>query len=242
MKKWKVYSPSYKRGNLAISHKLFRPENFCYVVKESDSKNYTHLGVEILKIPDEKDGSIAKARNWILENKTTEYLIMVDDDLSSVVWTLKRNRIKQTIDEIESHIENGFQLAEDCNAGIWGLNVQNDPMFYRISTPFSFNSPVLGPFLCILDSTLRFDENLPLKEDYDFFIQQLRKHRKVLRLNYLHYNADHQNFEGGCKEYRNITISENQQKEALIKKWGTDVVDYNPRNPDLVNLVVKKFL
>ena len=161
---YRIYCPSYKRGNLATSHKLFNKDKFSFVVKESEAKNYEHLGYHILKIPDHEDGTIAKARNWILRNKISEKVLMVDDDLKSFNWIIKRKSIAQNPDQIHNHIINGFTISEDVGSGIWGVNVQNDPMFYRISTPLSFSQVVLGPFLGILDTTISFDENLPLKE------------------------------------------------------------------------------
>jgi hypothetical protein len=239
--KFKIYSPSYKRNDVAITHKLFNHENFCYVVREEEANFYKHLGVHIKIIPKGKVKDIATTRNWILENKDSEYVVMVDDDIKNFYWTKKRIRTPISKEELTFQIENGFQLAEDCGSGLFGMNLQCDPMFYRISTPFSFNAPVLGPFIGILDTSLRYDENLPLKEDYDYFIQQLRKHRKIIRANFLTYDADHLKLKGGCQTYRNEEL-EKKQNELLIKKWGTDVIDFNPRNPESINLVFKRFL
>lgn len=239
--KYKIYSPSYKRSEIAITHNLFPKENFCYVIREEEEHLYRKLGVELKLIPSGKVKDIATTRNWILDNKESDYVVMVDDDIKAFYFMIKRQRVKLSPLELIYQIENGIQISEDCGSGLFGMNVQCDPMFYRISTPFSFNAPVLGPFITILDTNLRYDETLPLKEDYDFFIQQLRKNRKAIRANFLTYDADHLKLSGGCQTYRNPEL-EKEQNKLLIKKWGTDVIDFNPRNPESINLIFKRIL
>jgi hypothetical protein len=238
---WHIYSPSYRRSDVAITHKLFPPGRFTYVVREEEYHLYEKLGVDVLSIPPGSVKDIASTRNWILNNKKHKYIIMVDDDIKAFYWIYKRNKISLNPEKLCEQLENGFQLGIDSKSGVWGMNLQTDPMMYRISTPFSFNSPVLGPFVGIIDDSLRYDESLPLKEDYDFFLQQLRKHRKALRVNYLSYDADHLKLKGGCQSYRSDEL-EKSQNELLIKKWGNSIIDFNPRNPDSINLVIKKIL
>lgn len=82
------------------------------------------------------------------------------------------------------------------------------------------------------ESGLRYDETLPLKEDYDFFIQNVQRYGGVVRFNAVNYLCDHQKMEGGCQVYR-TKEKERENMEALIAKWGSDVIrstedDINP--------------
>lgn len=121
-------------------------------------------------------------------------------------------------------------MANDIGAKFWGVNVNSDPMAYRHNTPFSTISPVLGPFGCFLKGNkCRYDENLPLKEDYDMTLQQLNTERVVLRVNAYHYLCKQSENIGGCAAYRNRE-REKQQLEALQAKWGSNIVKVDTSN------------
>ncbi|WP_143435191.1 MULTISPECIES: hypothetical protein [Lactobacillus] len=70
---------------------------------------------------------------------------------------------------------------------------------------------------------MRYDERLPLKEDYDMTLQQLNKYRKVLRVNKFFYRVKQAENVGGCASYRNFEF-EKEQLNALVNKWGSKIV------------------
>ena len=74
----------------------------------------------------------------------------------------------------------------------------------------------------------RYDEALPLKEDYDMFIQQCNVNRKVLRVNKFFYSCKQSINAGGCASVRN-SEKELQQLEALKSKWGGRIVKYDKK-------------
>ncbi len=237
-----IYSPSYKRSTKALSHKVFNPKTFLYAVHEFEADEYRKNlpEVQLAVIPDKVKGNIARVRNWILDNKKAKNIIMVDDDMTVIQRVLpgvKRPRVKLNPDQIDAFIQNGFLLAKDCGAKLWGINCQSDPRFYKQNTPLSFSHIILGPFSCILDSPLRYDEKLPLKEDYDFFIQNLLKYRSAVRLNYFNYIVDHQKMAGGCQDYR-TSEAEKKNFEDLQKKWGDQIVRANWKNEGSINPII----
>ena len=160
---------------------------------------------------------------------------MTDDDLKSIHWMKKRELISMDKREIYETMLNGFMMAEDAQIGLWGLNLIADPCAYEIVKPFQFSRPVLSPFCGILDQELRYDETLTLKEDYDYYLQSLRKYRKVLRFDFMSYNVDHQKMKGGCQTYRTKEL-EKEQADLFQKKWGSDIAKRNKRRPESVNL------
>ena len=102
----------------------------------------------------------------------------------------------------------------------WGVNCVLDPKAYRQTTPFNTTKYVGGPFQCHLRNGIRYDESLPLKEDYDMTLQHLMMYRGALRLNMYYYIiCDQANSVGGCAVKRNIA-RERQQFDALRRKWG----------------------
>lgn len=239
-KSYKVYSPSYKRSKIAFTHKLFDPSLFCYVVREEEEHLYRQAfpDVTLKIIPKGKVSNISDTRNWILDNRESDYIVMVDDDMSSINWLLARKSIKLDPENIDRIFQRMFLIAEESKCGMWGMNLNSDPKAYRIYTPFSFGNPILGPFTAILDTELRYDPTLNLKEDYDYSLQQIMKHRRALRANFLHYVVDHENLEGGCQTYRSRE-KEKEQNELLQRKWGSELVRPNYRNRGSINMWVK---
>lgn len=231
-----IYCPSYKRIRSCISHKLFEPEIFSYVVRKEEHAAYAaaHPQLNFISIPKGKVSNIANTRNWILDNAKHPIVVMVDDDLDGIIWCINRVKEKLAPKQVTEQILNLARLAKEANAGLFGMNPLDDPMAYSIVKPFTFSHPILGPFMGVVDKTLRFDESLPLKEDYDFFIQQFQKHGLVMRSNFLMYSCDHQKMAGGCQELR-TPEKEKQQLTALKSKWGSIIKDprdrINPINP-----------
>ena len=241
--KWAIYSPSYRRDQIAITHKLFdHPlfnDRFFYVVREEQAEQYRKsIPAPLIKIPQGSVKDIATTRNWILENKQTQYVIMIDDDMVAMQWCLKRHFKRLGPEDLFNLFEMAFQMAEDCHSGIWGVQMLDDPKAYRIYSPVSFSLPILGPFLGILDTSLRYDTSFHLKEDYDFFLQQIKKHRLALRLNYISYIVDHGDKKGGCQSYRTHS-QEKAQNRLLQQKWGSKIIRSNTINPGSVNMIIK---
>ena len=74
-----------------------------------------------------------------------------------------------------------------------------------------------------INNDLRFDERIPLKEDYDYCIQNCNTYRKLLRINFAYMvKKDHGNL-GGCADMRTLS-REVEQLELLQKKWGKGIV------------------
>ena len=128
-------------------------------------------------------------------------------------------------------LEKYTQMAMDLGVKEWGINCNGDTLSYRHYTPFSMtNVFVGGPFQCFLKGNrCRYDEEIPLKEDYDMVIQQYNLERKILRVNAYHYICEQSTIKGGCAAMRNRDREE-QQLRALIDKWGSDIVKRDRSN------------
>jgi len=233
-----IYSPSYKRSDVARTHLLFNPDKFSYVVREEEQEAYRALGVKLKVIPAGAVSNIANTRNWILDHADCANIVQVDDDITCFNWTVKRLLKKLSVEELEEVLLTNFGICEDLGIKLWGMNLNHDPMSYSQNMPYSFNRPILGPFSASLGLDVRYDENLPLKEDYDLFLQVLNKHGMAMRANFLNYQCDHFDLKGGCQTYRTDEF-ESQQKAALQAKWGSEIVTQNQKNPDSVNMRIR---
>ncbi len=231
------YSPSYKRAETACTHKYL--PFIKYVIAESEAEEYKKRGLPCWVVPDKAQGSVSRIRNYILDN-AEEKIVMFDDDMSGIYRWQNQKAKKLNSDEVQEFCEHGFILADDLGVVSWGVNLtKQDKSGYRECTPFSMVAMILGPFQAFNNIDLRYDEELPLKEDYDLSIQVLNKYRKTLRFNNYYYQVKQHTNIGGCAYYRSLE-REKEQMEKLIKKWGSKIVqiDKTSKGYDL-NPIIK---
>lgn len=227
-----VCCPSYKRPIV----KTLKYLPFCKVYVDSseyDEYSKANPGAEIIECENGIQGNVARVRNYILTKEFengADAVCLVDDDLKGI---FKYQVNKETNygyekrllnkEEFLDFLERYTILCEELGFKLWGVNCNGDALSYRHYTPFSFTSIILGPFCVHLKNEIRYDEQLPLKEDYDLAIQHLNKYRGILRINSFHYICEQSTNKGGCATIRNIK-REKEQFELLQKKWGNKIV------------------
>lgn len=236
-----ICCPSYKRPYVETLKYL----PFCkvYVAPEEYESylefNHKHKD-NIVKCPKGIQGNVSRVRNYILNTEFengADIVCIVDDDLKAIEHfemsedkTYAYEKVKVKTEEFVDFVYRYSMLCYQWGFKMWGVNINSDTMSFRQYSPFSTNSVVLGPFGVFLKGMeCRYDEALPLKEDYDIFIQNCNKYRGVLRLNGYHYNCRQSEQKGGCAMYRNME-REKEQFELLQKKWGSDIVKLDTSN------------
>lgn len=233
-----INAPSYKRpkGVLTLDYLPM-----CKIwVDESEAEEYrmANPGATIISCPKGVQGNLCRVRNYILETEFAagaDVVLIIDDDLQYIARFAMNNGfgyevVKVDAKDIYNFIAKYSILADDLGAKFWGLNCNNDNMAYRHCLPFSTTAYIGGPFQCFLKGNrCKYDERLPLKEDYDMTLQQLNLERVVLRVNSYHYVCKQSVQAGGCATYRN-RLREAQQFEALRKKWGGDIIKRDKSN------------
>lgn len=235
-----VNCPSYRRPKVKTLDYL----PFCKVwVDEGEYPEYikANKGFEdnIVSCPKGIQGNLCRIRNYILDKEFeagADVVLIVDDDLYAVkyfesdpgdAFGYKINTLKT--EDFLDFIARYSLLCKEFGFFFWGLNCNKDSWSYRHYSPFSTVSYIGGPFQCFLKGNeLRYDERLPLKEDYDMTLQNCNRYRGCLRVNKFFYDVKQAEQPGGCATYRNY-VREQQQLDALIKKWGTRIVkkDYS---------------
>ena len=239
-----VACPSYKRPKVETLEYL----PFCRVYvdgKEADGYFEANPGADIEVCSDGVQGNLCRVRNYILDNefkKGADVVLIIDDDMKFVARYEPEgfygyNRKIVGKDEFLPFLEKYSRLCKEWGFFFWGLNCTYDATAYRHYTPFSTVSYIGGPFQCHLKNPIRYDENLPLKEDYDITLQHCNMFRGVLRINGYHYSVKQAMQAGGCATYR-TNPREKEQFEMLQKKWGSKIVktdkaskrkfDFNP--------------
>ena len=227
-----INCPSYKRPYVETLEYI----TTCKVwVAENEYQAYldANPGFEknIIPVPNRVQGNLCRIRNWILDHELPEndVVLIIDDDLKAIkrfepIGMYGYRDIVCSETEVYEMLEHYSILCDDFGFKFWGVMCNCDALSYRQTTPFSTVSYVGGPFQCFLHgNVLRYDENLPLKEDYDMTLQNCNHYRGLLRVNKYHYDCKQSKQAGGCATYRNYE-REIQQLIALQEKWGSDIV------------------
>lgn len=197
-------------------------------VPESQGDEYRRFyGKAVRTIPDAEDGNCARKNNAILKHSPCRWTLILDDDIDRICFFEDGDRVAMTPTHFEAMIGHHFRLAAEAGVRLWGINQTSDPMAYRTMTPFSFLAPILGPFTAHLDPELRYDEWVFLKEDYDFWLQNIQRYRRTLRSNKYHYFHGHGfGRSGGLSETRSLNL-EWVHAQRMVEKWGT--AHFRPR-------------
>lgn len=217
--KFNILSPSYRRAG-SVTTQEYLPA-CTYVVAANERKAYEKAGHSVIACPTKVQGNVSRVRNWILDR--FDPVLILDDDIRRFGRWNEQQNCKLNSDEAMEFIEHAFLLAKQLKARMWGMNLLPDKGAYREYTPFAMRSVILGPVQGFVGMDLRYDELLPLKEDYDLSIQVLNKYRRTLRFNMMHYVCAQHTNEGGCATYRTMD-RERKQFLELQKKWGSDIV------------------
>ena len=235
--KIKFFAPSYKRPEKSITQKTYPFVKL--VVKESEAQEYIDNGNDIIIVPDEAQGNLCRIRNYILDNlfEDADCLILLDDDCKGIYRWENQKKVKFEPEELLEFVEQMSILCNDFGFKFWGLNCVQDKGAYREHTPFGTLQYIGGPFQAHLKNDIRYDLELPLKEDYDITLQHIKKHGGCLRVNFANYDVKQAEQAGGCATYRNVQ-KETEQFELLQKKWGSKIIqkdnssrrkfDFNP--------------
>lgn len=225
-----VCCPSYKRP--VVKTLEYLPACRVYVdPAEAAAYRAANPRATIVECASGIQGNISRVRNHILDcefSAGADAVVIIDDDMTGMFYfegAKQRHPLPNS--EFEAFIAKYSIMAADIGAKLWGVNVNEDPQCYRESGPFSTLSFIGGPFGCFLrGNTCRYDERLPLKEDYDMTLQQLNRYRVVLRINKYYYIVKQSEQTGGCAAYRNLA-EEKLQLELLRRKWGPQIVRYD---------------
>lgn len=227
-----INTPSYKRYKVETLEYLSTTKIW---VCESEYQAYLDQNKEyrdnIIKVPLGIQGNVSRIRNYILDQEFeagNDVVVIVDDDLKGIYehtiegkFGYNPRLIKE--EELLLLIQKYALICDEMGFKLFGVNLNEDKLNHKHFLPISTKSVVLGPFTCHLNNPIRYDEKLPLKEDYDLALQHLNKYRGILRINKFYYIAKQSKQSGGCATYRNFTTEKNQLM-LLQKKWGQDII------------------
>jgi hypothetical protein len=210
------FSPSYKRPQKSITQIKYPFVKL--IVKQSEAKEYLENKNDIITCPDDAQGNIAKIRNYILDKylKDFDAIVIIDDDCNGIgYWEKQKYNVLNEID-LQEFFESMYILTKEFDFKLFGFNCVMDKGAYREHTPFSTTKFIGAPCSMILKGNeCRYDEEIPLKEDYDFTLQNLKKYKGVLRANFASYDV--YKFEP-CRDIKR-RVAKNVKNYKVFHSW-----------------------
>lgn len=213
--------PSKGRAGQVKTAKIL-PSCVVYV-PELEVAAYKKAGSQqVVGVPNDVRG-ITKTRNWILRNTDDRHVVMVDDDVKAQGYAnLEPYKVQhKKLQEAEwmQEFQKLFDLTEDLNFRIWGVATQGAARSVYPYKPFLWKSYVTGSCMGIInDGKTYFDEEFPVKEDYELNLRCIKEDGGVVAARYLYWENSHWHDEGGCKDYRTQSMEEDCIKR-LKKKY-----------------------
>ena len=210
----KIAIPTHNRPNvttLNLLNKVFNCSDIhLFVNDEEQAELYSsHKGLCEIVVTHTK--GIQKARNAILDYfPKDEYIVMLDDDIEEVLklssGTREDGLVKKKLEhmdgkEIKEFMEYAFKICKINSTKLWGIYPVMNPFF--MSKKINNKGFIIGSFCGIINSDIRFDDNLPLKEDYQFTADHIIKHKKIARFDYVTAKIKHYTNTGGVVDLRN---------------------------------------
>jgi len=151
---------------------------------------------------------VSNARNTVLDTFVGDHnVLMLDDDVRALGhFTTKNNKDKVVWDTPEMRQERLGQLFDALDrARGWAFSgaPTTNAFYYNPRRPTATNLFLIGTFSGYRKGCpVRYDETLPLKEDYDFTVKVWKACGLALRFNNVWCDAIHYSNAGGCVAYR----------------------------------------
>lgn len=225
---------SHKRpGNIQKTEELLGlHKGLTWYVGENEKEDYSAAGGTIVE-----GGKLIPSRNHALDDafKQNKYCVMIEDDLISINH-ITAYCIPRPI-TFGLAIKEMYDVLKNTPMHLAGASPTGNAFYYDPHKPLGLKHFILGSFIMVKPTPLRFDDTLELKEDYDYTLQHISKYGGVCRLNYLLPRFRHSTNKGGAVDYRTEELE--QSNIAKLKaKWGATISD-NPRRKNEILLKVK---
>tara|TARA_R110001632_G_scaffold178468_1_gene298226 strand:- start:743 stop:1423 length:681 start_codon:yes stop_codon:yes gene_type:complete len=191
-------------------------KNYIFCVKKGEKELYNKNGCDNVF----ETGNLMQSRNFALEHAFNENKICVQlsDDIKKVIINKNFGKPKKVdLDFVINDIVSKFNKVK----GVKLLGIPPTDNFFFASKILSVNTFCIGDMLFVKPNDLRFDEQLTLKEDYDYTLQHQEKWGTIRYQKYL-FTFEHYSNKGGAVDVRD---DKEEQKNIMIlkSKWGNKI-------------------
>tara|TARA_Y100000593_G_C4300246_1_gene332961 strand:+ start:1573 stop:2298 length:726 start_codon:yes stop_codon:yes gene_type:complete len=197
--------------------------NATWYVGKGEAGHYRAMGAEYVK----ESGGLCESRNQLLRDAWAldKPCLQLSDDLKGLGKAYICPKKKKKKKKIDFYTSVKYMLHSlEGGAFMAGVAPTSNPFFWQKDKPISEKNFIVGDMILVKPCDLYFDEQLKLKEDYDYTLQHLTKYGKVARVNYLLVDFQHRTNKGGAVAYR---MRNKEAEKIAIKylqdKWGEHI-------------------
>ena len=234
-----IYIPSYNRPNKVRTFDLLGVGRI--VVPQSQAAEYRkNYGDAVMSIPDNKDGSVNKKRNAIIDliklQQEDQSAWVLDDDLKGIKRKKEGNML--SADEIIELFEKTEIMAKDMGAKFAGFDYSEDCMKLKDMTPFSLTKPCFHSVYLNVSDGIRYDERLRVQGDLEYWIAKMNVNRFGLKLN--QYAALSFGEDGDASSV--IGYNKNDRLKGAIainNKYGRKIITHNKKGNQKFTIPIK---
>lgn len=179
-------------------------------------------------------GTLCDSRNRALEDafEMNVPCLQISDDLKRLRLLEHEGPRDATFAEVVLLMRD--RLRESRFFKLAGIAPTDNAFYSDANRPVKFQAFCVGDVHLVMPSTPRFDDNLRLKEDYDFTLQHVAEYGGIVRCDDVLASFSHRSNSGGAVSYRDAK-REQEAIAYLKKKWGSVVRD-NPRRENEILL------
>jgi hypothetical protein len=231
MQKYRIIVPSRRRVTNAKRILSLVPSATIYV-DERERKSYAPVVPSGQLKTHRPTTNLPQVRNLLLDTFTEPVIVQLDDDFVGVACQHRRHgRIEKAPDVILDVIENGIQVAEDLDVGLYGWSATMNPMVYFPGDPISFTAPIFSCFITRGSARHRYyDEAVACREDIDITLRSLLRDRIVVADRRFHFHCGE--VFSGAGGTVDITSAAQYKKttQTLVSRWGAYMSASKPSN------------
>lgn len=195
-----------------------------WYVPASEVADYVAAGADAVVA----SGGLCESRNHAINDGAAEgaYTVEFSDDLTGVAYAVDKKRTEAL--SVPDALRMMLGALRVTHFHLAGVAPTSNPYFSDPEKRIVTHKFVVGDLIMVSPETdLRFDEELKLKEDYDYTLQHLHTYGGVARVDSIMAVFKHRTNPGGAVAFR--TAEREQQAIAYLKaKWPGDIRD-NPR-------------
>jgi hypothetical protein len=194
---------------------------YIFCVKNGEGNLYKKNGCENVF----ETGNLMQSRNFALEHafKNKKICVQLSDDIKKVVINKNFGEPKKVdLDYAINDIVNKFNNVK----GVKLLGIPPTDNYFFANKMVSVNTFCIGDMLFIKPNPLRFDEQLTLKEDYDYTLQHMERGDVIRYQKYL-FTFEHYSNSGGAVDVRDD--KEEQKNIRILKSKWKDKVRLNKK-------------
>lgn len=186
----KVAIPTHWRSDMIEEKTLFLLRNLWFDITIFanpfwEARKYEEVLWDRYKIVEiEEFETMWKLRNDILDYyQDWDKILMIDDDVSMMYKLSWKKKLQMTDKELMELIEQWFGLCEASWYKLWWVCPTTNPL--SMNEKIKYNKFIIGTFMGIIKTDLRFDPNINNKEDYDFTLQNIVKFGGTIRFDWV---------------------------------------------------------